>query len=118
MGFFLFLFPPSDNHSNSFQVARRQTFPYGYFRVARDPPTILHLALARGTIVRHSMPLTPGTRLGPYEILAPLGAGGMGEVYKAKDTRLDRTVEAAVTIFLLASNSRARIRLLIRIPSM
>ena len=36
------------------------------------------------------MPLQPGTTLGPYEILAPIGAGGMGEVYKARDTRLDR----------------------------
>ncbi len=35
------------------------------------------------------MPLTPGTSLGPYQIDAPLGAGGMGEVYKATDTRLD-----------------------------
>ena len=38
------------------------------------------------------MPLSPGDRLGPYEILAPIGAGGMGEVYKARDTRLDRIV--------------------------
>ena len=38
------------------------------------------------------MALTAGTRLGPYEILAPIGAGGMGEVWKARDTRLDRMV--------------------------
>jgi Tol biopolymer transport system component len=38
------------------------------------------------------MPLTPGTRLGPYEIQSPLGAGGMGEVYRGRDTRLDRSV--------------------------
>src|SRR5271166_5857488 len=38
------------------------------------------------------MPLSAGTKLGPYEILAPIGAGGMGEVYRAKDTKLDREV--------------------------
>jgi serine/threonine protein kinase len=38
------------------------------------------------------MPLDPGARLGPYEVITPLGAGGMGEVYRARDTRLERTV--------------------------
>ncbi|HEV8200042.1 MAG TPA: hypothetical protein VGS03_08480, partial [Candidatus Polarisedimenticolia bacterium] len=40
--------------------------------------------------------LPAGTRLGPYEIKAPLGAGGMGEVYRARDTRLDREVAIKV----------------------
>ncbi|MCZ6641357.1 MAG: serine/threonine protein kinase, partial [Gammaproteobacteria bacterium] len=42
------------------------------------------------------MTLSNGERLGPYEILSPLGAGGMGEVYRAKDTKLDREVAIKV----------------------
>ncbi|MBI3449662.1 MAG: protein kinase [Acidobacteria bacterium] len=57
-----------------------------------------------------AMPLTPGTRLGPYEILSALGAGGMGEVYRAKDTRLDRTVAIKVLPAHLSSNADLRQR--------
>jgi Tol biopolymer transport system component len=50
------------------------------------------------------MPLSPGTKLGPYEIVAPLGAGGMGEVYRARDTRLDRTVAIKILPAHLSSD--------------
>lgn len=43
------------------------------------------------------MTLAPGTRLAPYEIVALLGAGGMGEVFKARDTRLDRSVAIKIS---------------------
>src|SRR6476660_9252310 len=56
------------------------------------------------------MPLATGTRLGPYEILAPIGAGGMGEVYRARDTRLDRTVAIKVLPAHLSGNPQLRER--------
>ena len=56
------------------------------------------------------MRLSSGTRLGPYELLAPVGAGGMGEVYRAKDTRLDRTVAVKVLPAHLSSSAESRQR--------
>src|SRR5882762_7460164 len=57
------------------------------------------------------MALTTGTRLGPYEILSLLGAGGMGEVYKGRDTRLDRIVAVKVLPVHLAGKPELRERL-------
>src|SRR5438067_1472638 len=56
------------------------------------------------------MPLNPGSRLGPYEITAPLGAGGMGEVYRARDTRLLRDVAVKVLPSHLSSSPEVRSR--------
>src|ERR1700684_2084237 len=56
------------------------------------------------------MALTCGTKLGPYEIVSPLGAGGMGEVYGARDTRLDRTVAVKILPSHLSSNPDAKQR--------
>ncbi|MDP6580128.1 MAG: serine/threonine-protein kinase, partial [Vicinamibacterales bacterium] len=56
------------------------------------------------------MALNPGVTLGPYEIESPLGAGGMGEVYKARDTRLDRTVAIKVLPAHIAADPDARER--------
>ena len=56
------------------------------------------------------MALSAGTRLGPYEILAPVGAGGMGEVYRAKDTRLDRTVAIKILPSHLSTSPDLRAR--------
>jgi len=50
------------------------------------------------------MPLAAGQRIGPYEIVAPLGAGGMGEVYRARDARLDRDVAIKILPDLFAQD--------------
>jgi Tol biopolymer transport system component len=57
------------------------------------------------------MPISAGTRLGPYEIVSALGSGGMGEVYRARDTRLDRTVAIKVLPGHLSSDPDLRARL-------
>jgi serine/threonine protein kinase len=56
------------------------------------------------------MALTSGVKLGPYEIVAPLGAGGMGEVYRARDTRLNRIVAIKILPAHLSQNAEAKER--------
>ena len=56
------------------------------------------------------MSLAAGTRIGPYEILSAVGAGGMGEVYRAKDTRLQRTVAIKVLPTHLSQNEKLQKR--------
>jgi serine/threonine protein kinase len=56
------------------------------------------------------MALTSGTKLGPYEIQSPLGAGGMGEVYRARDTRLDRVVAIKILPVHLSQSAEAKSR--------
>ncbi len=56
------------------------------------------------------MALARGTRLGPYQIESPIGAGGMGEVYKATDTRLERTVAIKVLPAHVASDPERKSR--------
>src|SRR5688572_18085350 len=56
------------------------------------------------------MNVTSGSRLGPYEIVSPIGAGGMGEVWKARDTRLDRSVAIKVLPAEFAHNSQLKLR--------
>src|SRR6266568_4382669 len=71
------------------------------------PTTKVHLRGIMGGSIRDrslDLSLSPGARLGPYEIVVVLGVGGMGEVYKARDTRLDRTVAIKVLPSTLAAD--------------
>ncbi len=74
---------------------------------ALEPVTVPSLLKA---IIGEPMPLQPGTKLGPYEVGEPLGAGGMGEVYRALDTRLDRTVAIKILPAHLSSDPVRRQR--------
>ncbi|HVR43607.1 MAG TPA: serine/threonine-protein kinase, partial [Thermoanaerobaculia bacterium] len=56
------------------------------------------------------MTIQAGTRLGPYEVVAPIGAGGMGEVYRARDTRLERSVAIKILPAEFAENTQLRLR--------
>src|SRR5262245_30176230 len=71
---------------------------------------LLDSPAALSNVVAGALTLTPGTRLGPYEIVARIGAGGMGEVYKARDTRLPRDVAIKILPLDVAGDPDRRAR--------
>src|SRR5262249_1937491 len=75
------------------------------------PPRITAFSRSYSDYNSLRMALTSGTKLGPYEIQAPLGVGGMGEVYRAHDSRLDRPVAIKVLPSSIACDPVARQRL-------
>src|SRR5450759_2109668 len=107
--------PPSlliENASIRYPAPPQQSAPRRFrSRLATIRPESSHrLQTAAGDYNAQRMALTSGTKLGPYEIQSPLGAGGMGEVYRARDTRLDRTVAVKILPAHLSSNPEARQR--------
>src|SRR6202163_2177984 len=80
-----------------------------------QPPSATHPFASRPSFLweyngAHVMALASNTKLGPYEIISPLGAGGMGEVYRARDTRLERTVAIKILPAHLSSDPARRQR--------
>src|SRR6266550_5185682 len=84
-------------------VLRRSFSNRNFSNLCREPT-------ARYTRTLSPMTVAPGTRFGPYEIISPLGAGGMGEVFKARDSRLDRSVAIKVLPAELASSAQFKTR--------
>src|SRR5688572_10905575 len=79
------------------------------------PQTLIRMTIEvydqpQASRLRDSMPLTAGKKLGPYEILSARGTGGMGEVYRARDTRLDRVVAVKILRTDLSVNDDQRRR--------
>src|SRR6202162_519724 len=82
----------------------------GDSRKSTRVPEIAAQGIICDAIGSFSMALTPGLRLGPYEIIAPAGAGGMGEVYRAHDSRLNRDVAIKVLPDHLSASPELRER--------
>jgi Tol biopolymer transport system component len=89
---------------------RRSGSPSGWCVIREELRTQRYAHLYPHDILNLPMPLSPGERLGPYEVLAPIGAGGMGEVYRARDTKLDREVAIKVLPSELASDPERLVR--------
>src|SRR5215212_10404105 len=91
-------------HTNKMpaQAVNNQLIPRGSHRRSR--------VYARDKLKITFMSLPPGTRLGPYEIAEAIGSGGMGDVYRARDTRLDRDVAIKVLPERVARDAEARMR--------
>ena len=88
--------------------AEGKPLPYGRYRHANSPVDRRRVRFTISAVSR--MTVSTGSRLGPYEILAPLGAGGMGEVYRARDQRLRRDVAIKVLAADLSADADRRKR--------
>src|SRR5215469_13131821 len=88
-------------HSSSPEILLQSVFPLGTHEI---------FGLECAIHGEKGMGLSAGTRLGPYEVVSPVGAGGMGEVYRARDTRLDRIVAIKVLNSALSSTPDLKAR--------
>jgi serine/threonine protein kinase/Tol biopolymer transport system component len=105
------------NSEREWRILRQSKFPLCFaYEPERGRAPASSLRIVPGihhgrAIIPALMPLASGTKLGPYEIQSPLGAGGMGEVYRARDTRLDRTVAIKILASHLSSSPELKQRM-------